>query len=83
MENLTKQMIIEEETNDKQKKPISNEKEIIKELDFSKKKKPKIKAKNPTEKNEYVNQKKENPDEQIKIMFPSLSEDVSNFINVI
>lgn len=79
MENLTKQMIIEEEIDNKQKKNIAEQEKTKDELDFSKKKKAKIQAKNLTEKNEYVNPTKENPDEQIKIMFPSLSEDVINF----
>lgn len=79
MENLTKQMIIEEEIDNKQKNIAEQEKVTKNELDFSKKKKAKIQAKNLTEKNEYVNPTKENPDEQIKIMFPSLSEDVKNF----
>ena len=79
MENLTNQMIIEEEIDSKQKKNIAELEKTKIELDFSKKKKAKIQAKNSTEKNEYVNPTKENPDEQIKIMFPSLSEDVKNF----
>lgn len=59
MENLTKQMIIEEEIDNKQKKNIAEVEKTKIELDFSKKKKQKFRQKiQPKIMNMLIQQKK-------------------------